>query len=418
MTNTQNQIEALKLFDPRQHDINCKSKRLNKKVAVKEYTGTRDEDGRPKYKIQNTMVEVSRIALDFVKYGIEQKAVFAVGGGVNLIPNDELEVFDDIERNWLDSKIENDLIELFKTYKAETNAAILFYSVEGAERFKHIILSPSRGDTLEPIYDNYKDLIEFKRTYQLGDDTVTDHYKKEGERVYMERYFGETIIETKELPYQNLPIVYFDQTEGEFARSKVIIDALERIISDADESGKYYANPLLMIKGENVALPEQQQQGKVLFGTGPDTDAKFIMPENATEQNKFLWDTLLSQLFMQNRVAPLSFQELKDISGLSGVTIEKMLIDCYIEASLNQKGEFGKNVQRIVNWLTKEWVSLKNADKNFRVLVEFNDYTLQNEMELISTRLLANGNKPIEDVETSLRKLGVKDIEERMNKLQ
>ena len=410
--------EALKLYDPRLHDINDTIIRRNKRVAVKEYTGKTDLEGRPEYTVRNELIKVSRISLDFVKYGIEQKAVFAIGAGVDLIPTDQLPVFEDIKRNWDDSKIENDLIELFRTYKAETQGAVLFYMAEDKERFKHMILSPSRGDKLEPIWDKYRDLVGFKRSYELEDDLVVDYYQKVGERVFMERIIGNTTTETIELPYSNLPIVYFAQEEGEFAKSKVLIDALERILSDADENGKYFANPMLMIKGENVALPEQQQAGKVLFGTGAETDAKFIMPENATEQNKFLWDTLLSQLFMQNRVAPLAFDTLKDINGLSGAAIEKMLTDCYIEASLNQKGEFGKGVQRMVNWLTREWVKIKNADPKFRVSVEFNDYTLQDEMELVMTRMQANGQQAVEDLETSLRKLGVKNIEERMAKLQ
>lgn len=410
--------KAIEQYEPSLHDVMKPNKRENKHVVHRIPTNDFDDEGKRIYKVQAGEVPITRIPLNLVQYGATQKAVFAVGQGVRLNPReDDVRAFDYFLRNWKDSKIESDLVEILRTRFAETECAVIFWGERGAEKledfkFRYKILSPTRGDQMEVLFNaENDDMVGFKRTYQLGDKGVTDYYYKDVTGVYLQR----DKEEPKKLPYQDLPIVYFNQKQGEFIDSKALLDGLELITSDGVETFQYFGSPILWLKGESLELPQKGDMGKVLAADGEGADAKFLTPNGSTELQELLIKQLKSMFFLQNRIAPLSFEELKEMGDVSGTALDRLLIDPQIEATLNQKGEFGKGVQRLVNWLVREWSELTN--ERLKVDVEFNRFTLESESEKIAVRMSANGGLPIEDIETSLEKLGVINVEERVSKL-
>lgn len=404
--------EALQLYNPYQHDVFNQAKRPNKQVQVRKYTGKLDKQGKQEYITENKTVQVSRIPLDFVRYGAEQKSVFAVGAGVELIPNTEnSRIFEQFKQNWEDIKIEYELVNIHTAKQTETQVAVIFRFNPDKRRLDYRVVSPSRGDVISVNYDDETgDLIEFTRQYLLNEDSVIDRYYKDETGIYLEREIDNE-KELYPLDYPDLPIVYWEQGMPEFWNSKPLIDLLESGFSDFAEACKYFANQIMFVKGTDVALPEQQQQGKVIFSTG-DGDAKFLENSNPTQQNELLFKTATSWFFMQSRVAPLSFEQMAELGAISGVALDKILVDSQIGATLSQVGDFGKGVQRLVNFMVKFYQYLNNSEKDLRVKVQFNKYSMEDESEKISARLLANGGKPVESVRTSMNKLGINADEE------
>ena len=140
----------------------------------------------------------------------------------------------------------------------------------------------------------------------------------------------------------------YSQSQGEFVNSKELLNAIEVILSDGLETFLYFGSPILWLKGDTVELPEKGSNGKTIAGDGENADAKFLVPNGSTDLQTVLMNQYSKTFFMQNRVAPLSFDELKGLGNMSGVALDRILIDPQIEATLNQKGAFGRAVQRMV----------------------------------------------------------------------
>lgn len=433
-TRAQLVAEGIKQYDPDLHDVANKSKRPDKVIFVP--TGEKDENGNDVLTTDTS--QVSRAPIAIQKYIIEQKASFDYGSGVELKPtNPDSPIWDDVWRNWDDGKFEYSLSDIDKRMMSETQVAIIFYSEpDGVEslndfRFKLKVVSPEKGDKLEPIYDDETgDLIAFGREYKIKRKKRYDLYVI-GENGFVEihRYEGgilmtrESIIvdeedmeTTSEVPdiiyttYTKLPIVYWEQDAPECHDTRELIRELEWSFNDFLTQQGYTGDPILFLSGMTMDLPAKGQQGKVIENPDGQGDAKFLEQDGAPEARQMQFDMLMKFIFMINRAATLDVGTLKELTVESGEALQRMLTDVYAAAEDRQMGAWGLGVQRMVNWLLHEWKALRNAEKeDLRIKVKFTRKSLRGESERIDLAQKANGGQAVATLATTVEMAGLED---------
>lgn len=420
--------EAMMQYDPKQHEINSKAKRPDKKTYIP--NGQKDpitgED-----KLELNFQPVARIPLQMQKYIIKQKASFARGNGVKLKPSDaDSEVFNWVYNNWYANKTDNDLRDIFIHLKAETQCAVVFFSdtksLKKAKnekkaslyKLKHKILCPSKGSILYPYFDpETESLVALMREYENSDGkTVYDVYMEadpdNGRNTPVLRRFSSSDLESyseMELPYPKLPLVYWGNDYIECDDSKELIEEMEKSFSDFTDQMGYSADPLLFGKGKVLNLPAKGTAGKFIEGS-EDADLKYVTPENATEARELHFNMLQKWIFSLNRAVVLDIETMSKLSEVSGAAIERMLMDCFLEATDNQTGYWGKGVQRMVNVQLAVAKDLLNVpDDETTIDVEFTRYRVNDIRETVEVMMIANGNKPLIDHQESITAAGLVD---------
>lgn len=432
--------KAIKQFIPSQHDVAKKSKRPDKTIFVP--TGEVDSEGKAIY--LPDLAPVSRVPLKLQEYIISQKASFAKGNGVTLKPSiDNSKVFERVNNNWKENKTNFDLKEIAERKMGETQVAVIFYSdkKEGAVslddfRFKYKIVSPLKGDMLYPFFDeDTDDFIAFGREYKRGKDNRFDFYIMNSEGIceiwkYVNKkpkmidkiveIEGETIEESlaKEsvhdvvvTGYTALPVVYWEQDEGECNGTDELATELETAFSDFLTQMGYSADPILFAKGKAMDMPAKGSAGKFIESDDPEADLKYITPDNATEARDLSFKMLTKFFFGLNRAVLLDMETMKGLgTNISGSALERLLTDPYMNATDMQQGEWGKGIQRMVNFMLSQWKRLMNdKDPELKIECVFSKYSLQDDKERIEVSMAANGGLPVVDHETSIVMAGVVD---------
>lgn len=415
-------------YNPKAHDVASKSKRPDKVIFVP--SGQKDPVTQADIMVEDT-APVSRVPVAFQNYIINQKSAFAAGGGVTLKPSKEgSKLFDYMSSNWYDNKTDFQLQDIFRQVMAYTEAAVIFYGERGAERFedfryKFKVVSPEKGDTLEPIFDeDTDDLIAFGREYTLtieGKDVTRYDLYVTNEQGFVEirRYEnGSPLLSfTDELgeptyilttPYTKLPVVYWSQDAPECDITSEMIHEFEWAFSDFCTQMGYSADPILFGKGSVLNLPAKGQAGKFIEGSA-DSELKFVTPDNATESRELQFRMLRDFIFGLNRAAYIDLETMKSIGDVSGRALKYFLIDAYMEASGKQKGYLGIGVQRMANWMLHEWKSLTDLDTDLRVWVEFIQYEVEDEMSKIDLAMKANGGLPVMTHASSITYAGLEE---------
>lgn len=414
--------DAINQLVPENHKVADKGLRPDKIIFVP--NGEVDPVTQQPVMVMDT-APVTRAPLAIQKYIISQKASFAVGNGIEMKPSDvESKVYQRVYDNWISNKTDFDLKEIAERMMGETQVAVIFYGEKGADtlddfKFKYKLVSPLKGDTLYPFFDDdTDDLIAFGREYKRGRKTIYDlYYVEETSGLVEIRRFEskkpmltdegfEVVIKTQ---YTKLPIIYWEQAEGECNDTVDIINELECGFSDFLTGLGYTADPILFAKGSVMDLPAKGSAGKFIESTDPSADLKYVTPDNATEARELQFTMLQKYIFSLNRAVLLDLETLKGLGATSGAALERYLIDVYMEATGKQQGEWGKGVQRMVNWLTAAWTDLESSSEKIRIDVKFTKYSMTDQFERVELAMKANGDKPVVDQETSIYMAGLVD---------
>jgi len=418
--------EGQKQYDPSLHDVKSITHRPDK--LVKKPTDKLDDAGQPIVKTE--LVPVAKIAIPLQKYIIEQKATFAVGNKITFKPDvQESPVYEAAWETWRKSKMQYSLLDIAEKMMAETEVALIWYSqkdekAKGGVKLRHRVISPSSGDSLYPVFDRYNDLIAFGRGYEVDDVEYFDLYTSVELRRFrsvegkMQEYFttlskdeqGNEIGIMEQLPYGKLPVIYWRQPTGkpECNDVKDLIRAREFNQSDFFDNNQYYADPILFLKGTAVNMPNKGTAGKVLQGSD-DADGKFLSPGDYTAARKLEFDMLDQAIFTLTRSAKLDAESMKGLGDLSAAAMDRMLISPHMAARRMQFGEFGKGVQRCMNFLLAAYSEILSVRDGVEAEPQFSLFRIDDAAERIEIAMKANGNKPVIDQEESIRMAGLSD---------
>lgn len=386
-----------------------------------------DAKGDP-VRLDDKVVDVARIVTNFPKKTVRTAAAFMMGGKMNLNADNQDDGFNEFKSVWTKKlKMQSTLKRFARKVMSETKAAIIFYpsisihwSGAKATTLKcKILCLPDKDNVLYEFYPHFNDdddMDAFIHRYQvLTDDNMVR------ERAVI--WTREKIItgtrtwsgwEAKEVdnPFGLIPVVYAEINAPVWDEVAAIMDAREMRLSRMADTNDYFAEPIMKTFGE-TDLPGKNTVGKELsfpIKVDPDTgkechgDAEYLAWQQSIDSVKEELSEARNEQFSGTSQPDLSFDNLKGIGNVSGVSRRFMMIDAEIMASENME-VFGPAIQRCVSIVCAGIANITNIKYRQQLIdnwitVSFDTILPKDPVEQAQVLNLANGGKAFNSQQT------------------
>lgn len=304
--------------------------------------------------------------------------------------------------------------EVFRRMISQLEVAELWYLTEVTEKgfwnslakktgltaskynLKMKVLCKELGDTLYPLFDGYGDMVAFGRSYAIKEDSTEiehfDVYTAEFTYKYVNRTgwgLDATAPCSGKVPNMagKIPVVYYSQAKPEWADVQLMIDRLEKVLSNHADMNDYFGEPILAIFGQLIQAINKGESGKILQ-LSENAKASFLALDSPPESIKMEVENLEKFIYALSRTPNISFAEMKSLGGdLSGFAITLLFLDAHMACRLKEE-TFGIGIQRRVN-LIKAFIgnvintSLSESAQTVRLKPVFTPYMPKNIKELI-----------------------------------
>lgn len=404
-----------------------------------------DKNGKP-LRLPDKIVDVARIVTNFPKKEIRTSTAFMFGGKMTITAMDQNDGFQEFKRLWERKlKMQSVLKTFARKVLSETKAALVFYPYvskgwDGKSQTElrvKILSVPQNENVLSefyPHFDDNDDLDGFIHKYQV--------YSNGSLGNSCTLWTADKIITAtdelggwvrREVPnlFGKIPVVYADVFRPEWDEVALLMDAREMRLSRMIDTNDYYGDP--MLKTFDVAdLPTKDTVGKELSFTSkihPETnklyhgDAEYLTWDGSQPSVDKELEETKNELFSGSSTPDLSFDNLKGIGNLSGVSRRFMLMDAIIKASDNME-VFGPVVQRCVSVVTAGICNITNIKYrsqlvNNQIDVEFGSILPEDLSETLQNLSIANGGKPVNSQRTvTAQSPFTNNLEEEMRLIQ
>ncbi|RYE44039.1 MAG: phage portal protein [Sphingobacteriales bacterium] len=358
----------MKELDPALHDVMDPTKRKDKKIT--------DKDNK-----QIGTVKVARLPLAIQKKIVVTSSAFLGSPEISSTPKGDVQIKmnEGIDRVWESNKMDYKFRELVERAMSERQSAILWYTQAAEEgywegtninsklRLRARILSPTLGDTLYPVYDEYGDMIAFGRAYDIktGDKTVEYFDLYTADRVYYCSNEGGTWVignftDSKDpsvkadnkpgIPNiaKKIPVVYF-QHHLAWEDVQLLIARLEEIVSKHADTNDYNGSPIMKATGGVISMSDKGDSGK-LVEMEQGATLEYLTYNSLPESVKMEVENLLKFIFSLTHTPDISFENLKNLGYFSTAALKTMFADAHLNASHNER-VFGEGAQRIINYI-------------------------------------------------------------------
>ncbi|HEY1024045.1 MAG TPA: phage portal protein [Sphingobacteriaceae bacterium] len=473
--------DALKQFDPSQHQVFDKSKRKQRKRTIP--TGEFKKDpadptGKALLRVNGELVpetrtvteDVNRIAIPLQKLIVIRRAAFMNTGRMNIIAkpegNDEERLLEMVKKCRADNKMEFKSTEIAERQMSELQVAELWYSEpvakgywgelapNGIARMRMKIISPALGDKLFPVFNGAGELVYFGRGYQTKQDLTDqinwndpmavaatdvnakevnhlDIYSKDGVLKFEQQNGVWVLQEAIKYTYGKLPIIYYSQAVPEWNDVQPIIERLETLVSNFADVVDANASPVLFAKGVIRSMPARGETAKVINvvpqinSKGEEvggSDLKYITWDAAPEAVRLEIDNLVNFIYTGTQTPDISTKGMADLGVKSGTGFDRVFIDAHLAAMRHTNGTYGECTQRSINFLKSACISidksLANAEK-LEMSPDFPLFRINDERETIEMLTLATGSQPILSQKTAVGMSGlVQDAEKEFEQIQ
>lgn len=268
-------------------------------------------------------------------------------------------------------------------------------------RLKCAIWSPFRGDKLYPFYegdDMTGFLREYKKSNSDGLSYVTCYMLITEDSVYNWDMQTSGYIETKfKHGFSKMPIIYTYCHKPYCHNIKDMRERLEKTLSSYGDCIDYHFFPYLLLKGD-VKDAQGDLKNHVINMQGEGASAAYLTWDQVPDTVKFEVDTYLSQIYALTHTPRISFDNLKGIGAISGISFKFYFMDAHMQESNNEE-DFGEFLQRRLNFLTAATgdinASLYTPSRTIDVDTEMVPYMIDNVSDKVTTALAATGGKAI-----------------------
>lgn len=410
--------KAVSLFDIDNHDVMNIQQRPKRQVrrTVMGADGKPMENSDGEKVTELVYIEVERIPLAIQKFIVEQRMNMLLADEMELdsAPANETEtaLLESLRKAWQKGKVAYELREIITRQMSECEVAVLLSTEDAEEGFwdgtpmdgankkiRFNILTSAGGESLFPVFNQYKEMIAFCREYGLKDDETgkdvihfdlytaeKNYYFRQGEGAWMEAKASEINIDGK------IPVIYFSQKAVEWADEQPLINRQETAGSDHGESNKRVAFPITLFTAETIeSLPEADDPTKAIQLTGKDASASYLEAKGAPESLKMEYEKLAANT--DKFSGTIDFNTLHNFFGSapSGYAIKLLFQPAHMKAA-QKVGDFGKGVQRLINLYKSLLCGLKRelkSAKNMNIAPSFNLYLPKNDAEDVQTLINA-----------------------------
>lgn len=422
-------IERLKKqYDPRGHRIFDPVERPDKAV--------RGADGQIE-----RFEKAARIALPLQRVIVERAVAFLFGHPVQVscaaADQGQAAAFEAVRRTLADNKIDSLNRRLARTVMGETEAAELWYPVpENSfwarigrnERFAFVgqspsryklrvaLLCPSQGDRLYPLFDHYGDMTAFSRGYAAVESGVEKEYfetytDREILRFEREDKGAWALTQRQENILGKIPVVYARQPKSEWADVQVLIERLEKLLSNFADTNDYHASPKIFVTGEIRGFARKGETGAIIEGEA-NSSAQYLSWQQAPESVRLEIATLLNMIYGATQTPDISFDSVKGLASLSGVALRMLFLDAHLKVQ-NKSEIFGEYLERRMNIVRRYLGVLNNALEphidRLEVCQRIEPFMVDDRQAMIQALSMANGGRELISQQTSVRLSGLSD---------
>jgi SPP1 family phage portal protein len=145
-------------------------------------------------------------------------------------------------------------------------------------------------------------------------------------------------------------IIYYSQKKPEWHKVQPMCERLETSVSNHGEINEYFGAPILTLRGRMIGQTDKGEVGKIIELDGPDAEAKFLALNSQPESIKMEEENLEKWIYTLSQTPNITFDAMKAIGDVSGVSLELMFMDAHMAAK-NKEEIFGKGLQRRINLL-------------------------------------------------------------------
>lgn len=353
--------EVARQYDVTKHDVFDKTKRPDK--IVRKDTGQVDENGSPV--TTSAIVPRSRIGLPIQRDIIEQRIGFMLTNPVEYNLTGSQEVISLVEDILLKNRMKYKDRDILRRQMSEMQCAELWYFTPSEGKYKFTVkcklASPSLGDKLMPMYDEYGDMISFGRGYILIEDGKevehVDVYTSWAEYKYVKRetwtldtlYNNDGELMPNPIPniVGKIMVIYHEQANPEWYGVQSMIDRLEDSVSNHADMNDYFGSPILAVMGEIIGFSQKGEQGKILE-LSENAKANYLTLTTPPESIRMEQSQLRELIFALSNTADISFDKVKGIGNLSAIALNLLFISSTMAAKAKEE-TFIVSLQRRVN---------------------------------------------------------------------
>lgn len=418
----------VKQLEPSKHEVFDKQKRPDKPVRIQEhekglYSETysvtlRNDNGEETAYFRKEAV--ARVAIAIQKLIVKRAVSFVFGNPVTLecspVSDNDKKVFAALKEVMYDIKEKSHNRKVARALFSSTEVAEIWYTVDdendtygigdgigGKKKLRCGIFSPLKGDKLYPYFDETGDMIAFSREFVVtrGTKSITYFETYTDNAHYMWIVDGGSYKEAdgypKALTIGKIPVVYGKESQTEWEDVQILIERLEKLLSNFADTNDYHASPKIFVKGELKGFAKKGEAGGILQGD-QDSDAKYLSWENAPESVKLEIDTLLRLIYTMTQTPDISFDAVKGIGNISGVALKLLFMDAHLKVE-DHREVLDEYLQRRIN-IVKAFIgeiatSLKKDALRLHVDPVIKPYILRDEASEIKIWTEANGGEPV-----------------------
>lgn len=420
-----------KQLDPLLHDVFDRVKRPDRLVKIDpedpEYNSL-NVNGNENVESGLRLEKVARVAFALQRLIVKRAVSFLFGNPVELNATPEGEgqeaVLKAIKRALFDAKSKSVNRRVARHLFSATEVAEIWYPVEKLNKtygfdskykLRCAIFSPLLGDKLYPYFDGSGDMIAFSREYSVTVanktrnyfETYTDKqrflFELTGDGPVMVDGFPEVIKIGK------IPVVFASQPQVEWADVQVLIDRLEKLLSNFADTNDYHASPKIFVKGELKGFAKKGESGAILEGD-ENSSAEYLSWANAPESVKLEIETLLRMIYTITQTPDVSFDSVKGLNAISGLALKLLFLDAHLKVQ-DHCEVFDEYIQRrlsiIKSYIAQFNKALAQDAEDLMIEPEIIPYMINDEAAELKIWQDANGGKPIISHKASFQRAGL-----------
>lgn len=407
-------------------------------------TGIVDAQGNMTYRTEKR--DVHRVPSSTQKQIINWSVQMALSGGIEREYSIREGVESDkvmaamLDKTWEDNKLDYIAQKIDWKKKAYTQCLAVWYSVPAEDGFwagiapdsvkfkmRIVLLSPDDGDTICPIYDQYKDMLGCGRYYtvKIDDKDVNkfDLYLKDTYNTYIEQPGGWVLEKANPTLYGKANFVYHYQPRPEYADVLPKIERVEEADSDTADENQQSAFPILVSTGElRSSAGGGTKNTRKTFQMENGGDLKYVEAEGSQESATNERKNLRDDIYDETATPHISMQTISESGApTSGVAIEMGFLPASKKAKFSQDGDLGMEWQRHLNFQKSAMAVLNIAVKpsvSMPVKPKFKIELPKNLTEEYG-RIVTLVGAGLMSIETAIAKLGiVENVADEIEKIR
>ncbi len=412
-------------YDPKKHPVNNKAK----------YPDIVLKDG--------TIEEVTRVSLNFQQLAVKRMSELCCGIPPKRIysPQDDpqREVTQWMERIYEKNRIDSVNIERTNMLFAGCEVMTLWYAVEQKTtaygfdsplKFRCRNFSPTLGDELYPLFDEYGDMVAMSVAYRRkkAGNTVSffDTYTADRHIKWSTESGDWRVEEDEKTTITKIPAIYMYRPEPIWGSTSNLVYEMEWSLSRNGNYLRKNSKPLFVVCADNEIEFGQEKSEKKEFRSvlqyPKGSTVQYVTWPQAVDSTKYYVSELRNLYFTLLQLPDWSYEKMSQ-QALSGESRKQLFIDAKLKV-MDESGRLLEFFDRETNVL-RAMLKTATPDKYHKAIDdlpvehEITPYEIGDEKETISNLMTANGNKPMITQRESVEMLGwSQDVDKTMEELE